>query len=163
MKTRQQPLHDEGGKSRAGKEGDAQKLDDVRVTKCAHQLALPHELARGLGQIFDSPVTLLQEGVDGFGGGGHRESHLVHSAIVPSADPGASELNIRENERPQPGMVAEKTFSHCLSECSRRKLGVSKWRGKMKVLKCKTPGVLCNVPCIDIIEEQVLLHNKILK
>ena len=113
MKTRQQSLHDEGGQSRAGKKGDAQKLNDVRVAEGAHQLALPHELVRGLGQILDRPVALLQEGVNGFGGGGHRESHLVHSAIGPSSDPGASELNVRENERPQPGMVAEKTFSHC--------------------------------------------------
>ena len=48
----------------------------VRVAKGAHQLALPHELAGGLGQ------TSLQDGVDGFGGG-HRESHLVHRAISP--------------------------------------------------------------------------------
>ena len=118
MKTRQQSLHDEGGQSRAGREGNAQKLDNVRVADCAHQLALPHELARGLGQILDRPVTFLQVGVDGFGGGGHRESHLVHSAIGPAADPGPRELNVRENKRSQPGMVAEKTFSHFLSHCS---------------------------------------------
>ena len=100
MKTRQQSLHDEGGQSRAGKEGDAQKLDDVRMAEGAHQLALPHELVRCLGLILDRPVALLQEGVDGFGGGGHRESHLVHSAIGPATDPGPSELNVRENERP---------------------------------------------------------------
>ena len=112
MKTRQQSLHYEGGQSRAGKKCDAEKLDDVRVAECAHQLALPHELARGLGQILDRPVALLQEGVEGFGGGGHRESHLVHSAVGPSADPGSSELNVRENERPQPGMFTEKSHSH---------------------------------------------------
>ena len=95
--------------SRALKEGDAKKLDDVRVVEGAQQLTLPHELAHGLGQILDRPVALLQEGVDGFGGGGHRESHLVHSAIGPSADHGPSELNVRENGRLQFGMVAEKT------------------------------------------------------
>ena len=110
MKTRQQSLHDEGGQSRAGKEGDARKLDDVRVAEGAHQLALPHELARGLGQ------TSLQDGVDGFGGGGHRESNLVHCAIGPATNISPSELNIRENERPQPRMIAEKTFAfHSLS------------------------------------------------
>ena len=57
--------------------------------------------------------TSLQDGVDGFGGGGHRESHLVHCAIGPSTNVGPSELNVRENKRPQPGMVAEKTLSHC--------------------------------------------------
>ena len=86
----------------------------------AHQLALSHELARGLGSPIDSPIALLQEGVDGFGGGGHRESHLVHSAIGPSADPGSSELNIRENERPQPGMFTEKSLTIRLG--SRRNL-----------------------------------------
>ena len=54
MKTRQQSLHDEGGQSRAGEEGDAQKLDDVRVAYGAHQLALSHELGRGLGQLVRS-------------------------------------------------------------------------------------------------------------
>ena len=112
VKISQQFLHDEGGQSRSGKESDAQKVDDVRVAEGAHQLALPHELASGLGQIPDCPVALLQESVYGFGGGGHRKSHLVHSAIGHSADPGSSELNVRENERPQPGMVAEKYFSH---------------------------------------------------
>ena len=107
MKTRQQSLHDEGGQSRAGKGGDTQKLDYVWVVEGAHQLALPHELARGFGQ------TSLQDGVDGFGGGGHRESHLFHCAIGPATNVGPSELNVRENERPQPGMVTEKTFSHC--------------------------------------------------
>ena len=81
----------------------------IRVVEGAHQLALPHELAHGLGQILDCPAALLQEGVDGFGGGGHRESHLVHSAIGPSADHGPSELNVRENGRLQFGMAAEKT------------------------------------------------------
>ena len=107
MKTRQQSLHDEGRQSRVGKEGDAQKLDDVQVAEGAHQLALPHQFARGLGQ------TSLQHGVDGFGGGGHRESHLVHFAVGPATNVDPSELNVIENERPQPGMVAEKTFSHC--------------------------------------------------
>ena len=73
------------------------------------KLALPHELARGLGQILDRSVALLQEGVDSFGGGGRRESHLVHSAIGPSADHGPSELNVRDNGQLQLGMAAEKT------------------------------------------------------
>ena len=62
--------------SRAGKEGDAQKLDDIRVAEGAHQLALSHELARGLGQILVRSVALLQEGVDSFGGGGRTSSTL---------------------------------------------------------------------------------------
>ena len=107
MKTCQQSLHDEGGQSRAVKKANAQKLGDVGVAKGAHQLALSHEFARDLGQ------TSLQDGVDGFGGGGHRESHLVHCAIGPSTDVDPSELNVRENEWPQPWIVAEKAFSHC--------------------------------------------------
>ena len=106
MKTRQQSFHDEGGQSRAWKEGDAQKLDDVRVAEGAHELALSHELTRGLGN------TSLQDGVDGFGGCGHRESHLVHCAVGPATNVGPSELNVRENERAQSGKVAEKTFGH---------------------------------------------------
>ena len=95
---------------RARKEGDAQKLDYVRVANGAHQLELPQELARGLGQIPDRHVALLQEGVGGCGGGGHRESHLVHSAIGPSADPGPSELNVRENERFQHKQLAMERY-----------------------------------------------------
>ena len=106
MKTRQQSLHDEGGQSRAGKEGDAQKLDDVRVEECAHQLALTHELTRGLGQ------TSLHDGEDGFGGGGHRENYLVNCAIGPATNVDPSKLNVRENKRPQPGVVAGKIFSN---------------------------------------------------
>ena len=51
MKTCQQSLHDEGGQSRAGEEGDAMKLDDVRVAYGAQQFALLHELARGFGHF----------------------------------------------------------------------------------------------------------------
>ena len=63
MKTRQQSLHDEGGQSRAGEEGDAQKLDDVRVAYSAHESALSHELRRSLGQLVRrAVVSFLQEG-----------------------------------------------------------------------------------------------------
>ena len=92
--------------SRAGSREPGKKLDNVWVEECANQLALPHELTRGLGQ------TSLQDGVDGFGGGGHRESHLVSCAIGPATNIDPSRLNVIENERPQPGMVAEKIFSH---------------------------------------------------
>ena len=109
MKTRQQSLHDEGGQSRAGEEGDAQKLDDVRVAYGAHQLALSHELGHGLGQLVRPS---LQDGVDCFGGGFHGKGHLLHLAIGPAANGSTSELDVGENERPQLGMVAEKTFLH---------------------------------------------------
>ena len=63
-------------------------------------VALLHELARGLARANPRPFRpLRQKGIDGFGGGGHRERHLVHSAIDTSADPGPSELHVRENER----------------------------------------------------------------
>ena len=109
MKTRQQSLHDEGGQSRAGEEGDAQKLDDVRVAYGAHQLALSHELGRGLGQLVRPS---MQDGVDCFGGGFHGKDHLLHLAISPAANCSTSELDVGENERPQLGMVAEKNFLH---------------------------------------------------
>ena len=104
MKARQQSLHDEGWQSRAGKEGDAQKLDDVRVAEGAHKLTFPHELGRSLG--------FSQKWVDGFGGGAHRNDHLLHFAVGSATDIGASELDVGENERPQPWMIAEKLFSH---------------------------------------------------
>ena len=109
MKTRQQSLHDEGGQSRASEEGDAKKPDDVRVAYGAHQLALSHELGRGLGQL---ARPSLQDGVDGFGGGFHGKGHLLHLAIGPAANGSTSELDVGENERPQLGMVAEKIFLH---------------------------------------------------
>ena len=84
----------------------AQKLDDVRVSYGAHQLALSHELGRRLGQ------PSLQDCVDGFGGGSHGKGHLVHLAIGPFANGSASELDIGENERPQFGMVTEKILLH---------------------------------------------------
>ena len=109
MKTRQQSLHDEGGQSRAGEEGDPQKLDDVRVAYGAHQLALSHELGRGLGQLIRPS---MQDGVDCFGGGFHGKDHLLHLAIGAAANGSTSELDVGENERPQLGMVAEKIFLH---------------------------------------------------
>ena len=121
MKTRQQSLHDEGGQSRAGEEGDAQKLDDVRVAYGAHQLALSHELGRGLGQLVRPS---MQDGVDCFGGGFHGKGHLLHLAISPAANGSTSELDVGENERPQLGMVAEKIFRHqekgvaCITGCA---------------------------------------------
>ena len=104
MKTRQQSLHNEGWESRAGKESDAQKLDDVRVEEGAHKLTFPRELRRGFG--------FSQEGVDCFGGGAHRNDHLLHFTVSPTADFGASALDVGENEGPQPGMIAKKLFSH---------------------------------------------------
>ena len=105
MKARQQSLHDKGWQLRAGKEGDAQKLDDVRVAEGAHKLTFPHKLGRSLG--------FSQKGVDGFGGGAHRNDHLLHFAVGPPADFGASELDVGENERSQPRMITEKLlFSH---------------------------------------------------
>ena len=58
------------------------------------------------------PIPFLQEGVDGFGGGAHRNDYLLHFAVGSAADSGASELDVGENERPQPWMIAKKLFSH---------------------------------------------------
>ena len=108
MKTRQQPLRDDadGWQSRAGKESDAQKLDDVRVVEGAHQLTFSHELRRGLGVPY---IPFLEEGVHCFGGAnGSRYHHFFHSAVSLTADYGSSKLDVGENEGPQPWMVAEK-------------------------------------------------------
>ena len=113
MKARQESLHDEGWQSRTGKEGDAQKLDDVRVAEGAHKLTFSYELGDGFGQFGSRcPIPFLQDGVDGFGGGAHRNDYLLHFAVGSAADSGASELDVGENERPQPWMIAEKLFSH---------------------------------------------------
>ena len=114
MKTRQQSLHDEGWQSRAGKESDAKKLDDVRVAEGTHKLAFPHELGRGLRQFGGRCIPFLQEGVYSFGGGAHRNDHFFHFAVGSAADSGSSQLDVGENEGPQPWMIAEKLFSHFL-------------------------------------------------
>ena len=97
------------GSREPGKKAIAQKLDDVRVACGAHQLALSHELGRGLGQLIRPS---MQDGVDCFGGGFHGKDHLLHLAIGPAANGSTSELDVGENERPQLGMVAEKIFLH---------------------------------------------------
>ena len=106
MKARQQSLHDEGGKPRSGKESDSQKLDDVLVAEGVHQLTFLHEFGRGLG--------FLQEGVDCFCCGSHRNDYLLHFTVGPATYSGTSELDVGENEGPQFRMVAEKIFSHFL-------------------------------------------------
>ena len=113
MKTRQQSLHDEGWHSRVGKESDAQKLDDVRVAEGAHKLTFSHELGRCF-RLFASrsPLSPLQEGVDCFRCGADTNDHLLHFSVGSAADFVTSELDAGENERPQPGMIAEKLFSH---------------------------------------------------
>ena len=45
VQAREESFHDEGGQSRAGKEGDTHEMDDVRVAEAAQQLAFLHELA----------------------------------------------------------------------------------------------------------------------
>ena len=118
MKARQQSLHNKGWQSRAGKEGDAQKLDDVRVAEGAHKLTFPHELGDGFGQFCSRcPIPFLQEGVDGFSGGAHRNDNLFHFAVGPATDFDASELDVGENKRSQAWMIAEKLFSHLFLWC----------------------------------------------
>ena len=85
MKTRQQSLHDEGWQSRAGKEGDAQKLDDVRVAEGAHKLSFIHDL-RPTRQMSSAgtPVECTMElfrGTDG-----SRHGHFAYSAEGSSAN-----------------------------------------------------------------------------
>ena len=110
MKARQQSLHYEGWQSRAGKETQAQKLDDVRVAEGAHQLAFPHELGRGLADCCDRDLGCIQEEiVDLFGGAdGSRHSHLLHAAVGSCADCGTSEPYVGEQERLQLWIVAKK-------------------------------------------------------
>ena len=67
-------------------------------------MTFPHEFGRGLG--------FSQEVVDGFGCGAYRKHHLLNFTVGPATDFSTSELDVGENERPQPRMVAEKSFSH---------------------------------------------------
>ena len=79
----------------------------------AHKLTFSHELGDGFGQFGSRcPIPFLQDGVDGFGGGAHRNDHLLHFAVGSAADFCTSELDVGENERPQAWMIAEKLFSH---------------------------------------------------
>ena len=80
----------------------------------AHQLTFPHEFGRGLRQF---GVISLQKGVDCFGCGSHRNDHLLYFSVGSSTDSATSELDVGENERPQPRMVAEKSFSLSISHC----------------------------------------------
>ena len=85
----------------------------VRVAEGAHQLTFPHELGDGFGQFCSRcSIPFLQEGVDGFSCGAHRKDHLLYFAVGSATDSGTSELDVGENERPQPRMIAEKLFSH---------------------------------------------------
>ena len=90
MKARPQSLHDKGGQLRAGKVGDAHKLDDVRMSEGAHQLALPHEPILYFGFV-DLGVALEQVFVDGFGGAdGSSYDHFLHAAVGTGTDISAS-------------------------------------------------------------------------
>ena len=88
MKARQQSLHDEGWQSGAGKEGDTQKLNDVRVAEGAHQLTFPHELGRGSSNLGRGDLGAIQKDVvDLFGGAdGSRHGRLLHAAVGSGAD-----------------------------------------------------------------------------
>ena len=110
MKTRQQSLHDEGGQSRAGKEGDAHKLDDVRVAEGTHQLALSHELISGSANLGSRDLGAVQEDVMDLLGGadGSGNSHFLHAAVGSSPDPRPSQPHTGENEPLQLGIVAKK-------------------------------------------------------
>ena len=103
MKTRQQSLHDEGWQSRAGKESDAQKLDDVRVAEGAHQLTFPHELGCGSADSAARDLSrVMEEVVDLFGcADGSRYGHLLHGAIGSGADFVSDLSYVGEHERSQ--------------------------------------------------------------
>ena len=123
MKARQQSLHDERWQSRARNEGDTKKLYDVRVAESAHQLTFPYELGRGF--------SFTQNGVN-------RYDHLLHFTVGSTANFSASELDVGENERPQPGMIAKEVFSH---DSARSPSKPRPWssaassRGKFKMLR----------------------------
>ena len=132
MKTRQQSLHDEGWQSRAGKEGDAQKLDDVRVAEGAHKPAFTHELrfyylapdsadaVRGnaCGVHDEEIVVELFRDTDG-----SRHGHFPYSAEGSAADLDASLSHIG---------YLYKCFSsgNCSAMIFVGPLGVISWRGQ---------------------------------
>ena len=122
MKTRQQSLHDEGRQSRPGKEGDAQKFDDIRVAEGAHKLTFPHELGRGSADLGRGDLGAVQEDVVDLlcGADGSRHGYLLHAAIGSGADSDASESHVREDERPQLRILGEKAFRGHFSCCGSR-------------------------------------------
>ena len=113
VETRHQLLHDKCGHPRAGQETHAQKLDDVRVAQGAHQLALPHELARGLLNALSRHLSrVLEEVVDLFcGAHGSRNGYLLYAAIRASPDRRARGSGVGEKERAEVGMIVEKSSS----------------------------------------------------
>ena len=87
MKARHHSLHDKGGQLRVGKDGDAHKLDDVRMSKGAHQLALTHETGGGFFDIGGRDRVIAEKIVDGFGGAdGSSYDHLLHISVGSGAD-----------------------------------------------------------------------------
>ena len=88
MKVCQQSLHYKGGQLRAGKEGDAQKLDDVRVSEGAHQLAFSHKTDGCFFYIGGRYLGVVsKEIVDSFGGAdGSSYDYFLHAAVGSGTD-----------------------------------------------------------------------------
>ena len=90
MKANQQSLHDESWPSRAGKEGDAQKLDDVLVAEGAHQLTFFYKPFFCLGWFL--LVAILQHGVDSFRSGPHY--HFLYFSVGSATYDSSSRISI---------------------------------------------------------------------
>ena len=113
VETRHQLLHDQCGHPRVGQETNAQKLDDVRVAEGAHQLALPHELARRLLDALARYLIRVQEEFVDLLCGAHcsRNGYFLYAAIRASPDCRARGSGVREKERAKVGMIVEKSWS----------------------------------------------------
>ena len=134
VETRHQLLHDQCGHPRTGQETHAQKLDDVRVAEGAHQLALPHELARRLLDALTRHLSRVQEEVVDFLCGAHcsRNSYLLYAAIRASPNCRARGSGVGEKERAEVGMISEKSPS--CHFC--RRLCLDKGRGSYTFSEC---------------------------
>ena len=128
VETRHQLLHDQCGHPRAGQETHAQKLDDVRVAEGAHQLALPHELARRLLDALARHLPRVLEEVVDLLCGAHcsRNGYLLYAAVRASPYCRARGSGVGEKERAEVRMIVEKSSSHFPKVSERKKGGARK-------------------------------------
>ena len=135
VETGRQLLHHQRRHPRAGQETHAQKLDDVRVAECAHQLTLSHELARRFLDTFARHLSrVLEKVVDLFGSAhGSGNGHLLHAAVRARSDNRACGSSGGEKERTKSRMIAKERLGqrlsrHCClgwARFCRRSLGVN--------------------------------------
>ena len=115
LETSYQLLHDQCGHPRVGQETDSEKLDDVRVAEGAHQLTLPHKLARCLFDALARDLPRVQEEVVDLlcGARCSRNGYLYYTAVRAIPDSFTRCCGVGEKERAEIGMIDKKILRTC--------------------------------------------------